>query len=153
YAIQRLNATIRNCSIRGFRRGVGLFGSSGGGHVVEDNRLDNNTYMGINIAGDGSVVRRNQVLDTGGGAEHAFGIYAWYGVDILDNTVSGVLPAGNAAGTGSAYGIYTHLNPNGSISTNRVRSLVSRGEGGVYGIYNSSSDRISVRGNDIVNTH
>lgn len=152
YAFDRLNATVRHCTIRGFRYGVALFGTSGGGHVVEDSRLDHNTYVGVDVTGDGSVVRRNQVLDTGGGGTHAYGIRTLYEVDVLDNTVSGVLPGGNGNGNNSAYGIYTNSNPNGSINGNRVRGLVPQGTGGVYGIYNNVPHRLVVRGNDVVNT-
>lgn len=151
YAFDRLNATVRHCTIRGFRYGVALFGASGGGHVVEDNRLDHNTYIGVDVTGDGSVVRRNQVLDTGGTA-HAYGIRTLYEVDVLDNTISGVLPGGSGSGNNSSYGIYTNANPNGSINGNRVRGLAFQGTGGVFGIYNNAPTRLVVRGNDIVNT-
>ena len=35
--VDRLNATVRRCSIRGFYIGVGAYG--GGGHVVEESRF------------------------------------------------------------------------------------------------------------------
>jgi len=59
------NITIRHCQIRGFFYGIDLEGT-GGGHVVEDNRLDGNTVYGMLVTGDGSVVRRNRVFSTGG---------------------------------------------------------------------------------------
>jgi len=151
-ATDRLNATVRHCNIRGFLYGVRFSGSSGGGHVVEDNRFDGNTFVGLYVAGDGSEVRHNKVRDTGGSsvaAASARGIYTAYAVDVLDNTVSGVLPGGDGSGNGSAYGIYTNLNPNGSVSGNRVRGLVKVGTGAARAIYNDSSGRISLRGNDV----
>src|SRR4249919_326642 len=42
FADTRLNITVRNCGIRGFYFGINLTGSGGAGHLVEDNRLDNN---------------------------------------------------------------------------------------------------------------
>ena len=152
YADSRLNATVRHCNVRGFLRGVYFIGSAGGGHVVEDNRFDGNTLYGIFAQGDGSVVRRNQVTDTGGSSTdtgNAFGIFTTYAVDVLDNTVSGVLPSADGIGNGAAYGIYTISNPSGSISGNGVRGLVKLGTGAAYGIYNVNSGRISVRGNDV----
>jgi hypothetical protein len=43
----RSNAVVRHCNIRGFFRGIDLAGSSGGGHLIDDNRLDNYLYAGI----------------------------------------------------------------------------------------------------------
>src|SRR5690606_14654473 len=67
YAYGRMNITVRNCNIRGFLHGISLFGSNAGGHLVEDNRLDGNLYVGMDIYGDNNTVQRNQVYDTGGG--------------------------------------------------------------------------------------
>jgi hypothetical protein len=86
HADGRQNVAIRRCNIRGFRTGIDL---SGSGHLVEDNRLDNNLYTGIKISGDNSLVQRNRVFDTGGGSNVAFGIDS-YGADVIDNIVEGV---------------------------------------------------------------
>ncbi|HEY0661199.1 MAG TPA: right-handed parallel beta-helix repeat-containing protein [Lysobacter sp.] len=151
HANSRLNATVRHCNIRGFWRGL-VFSGNGAGHVVEDNRFDGNTYNGLYVIGDGSVVRRNQVTDTGGSTAalgSAYGIITYLAVDVLDNTVSGVSPTADQTGDADAYGIYTESNPNGSISGNRVRGLV--GAGGVaFGICNISNGRISLDGNHVV---
>src|SRR5690606_12207512 len=45
YAQNRHNAVVRHCSVRGFNYGIRLDG--GAGHLVEDNRLDNNLFTGI----------------------------------------------------------------------------------------------------------
>jgi parallel beta-helix repeat protein len=89
YASTRQNVTVRHCNIRGFK--FGIFVSGGAGHLVEDNRLDNNLYAGIAVTGDHGLVRRNRVYDTGGasGASLAFGIDS--SADITDNIVSGLL--------------------------------------------------------------
>ncbi|HEY0660080.1 MAG TPA: right-handed parallel beta-helix repeat-containing protein [Lysobacter sp.] len=154
HAINRLNTTVRNCSIRGFAYGVAFTGTAAsGGHVIEDNRFDGNTYTGIHVEGDGSVVRRNQVIDTGGATAYlgtAYGLFTEYSVDVLDNTISGVLPSPNQSGDGSAVGIYANVNLNGSISGNRVRGLVRLGTSSAYGIYSQNSDRVSMDRNHVV---
>jgi hypothetical protein len=150
YAYFRNNTTVRNCAIRGFKSGVWLVGSTGRGNVVEDNVFDGNTYVALTMNGDGSVARRNQVLNTGGTTVYSsvYGIYAFNSVDLIDNTVSGVTARSGSGG--SAYGIYTSSNTNGSINDNRVRALVKDGAGYARGIYNVSSGRLSMRGNDVV---
>jgi nitrous oxidase accessory protein NosD len=149
YAKNLLNATVRHCNVRGFLRGVYFEGASGGGHVVEDSRFDGNTYRGMHVEGDGSIVRRNRVSDTGGTtlAPDAFGIFTLYSVSVVDNTVSGVLATTSA--NGSAYGIYTSVNSGARVVGNDVSGIVKDGTGIAYGIYNNSSDRISLRSNDI----
>jgi hypothetical protein len=150
YANNRLNATVRHCNIRGFLYGVLIEGSSGG-HVIEDNRLNGNLYVSVWLSGDGSVVRRNQVTNTGGGGlSSAYGILTDGAVDVLDNTVSGVLPTANSSGNGDATGIVAQNNPNGSISGNRIRGLVKLGTGSARGIDAYPSDRISLDDNLVV---
>jgi hypothetical protein len=145
-ATARLNATVRNCHVRGFYYGTYL---TGGGHLVEDNLFEGNTYQGIHVRGDGSTVRRNRVLDTGGSSAitAAFGIATYYSVDIVDNTVSGVL-----ASTGSAGGIQTTSNLDASITGNRIRGVVPGAGAASYGVNNSTSDRLLMRGNELTGT-
>ena len=107
--VERVNVVVRRCSIRGFAAGVYL---GGRGHVVEDNRFDNNLLYGI--ACGGCSVRRNQVYDTGGliyeGSGHttAAGIFT-NDSDVVDNLVDGVFAAGDVTEvtgislTGSGY--------------------------------------------------
>ena len=70
YALQRQNITVRNGTIRGFYRGIFLDDSSpftaSQGHVVEGVRADQNTFVGLDIKGRGSLVQNNQVVATGG---------------------------------------------------------------------------------------
>jgi len=151
HAVDRVNATVRRCNIRGFESGIFLASTGiGGGHIVEDNRFDGNTRIGLEVDGDGSVVRRNLVFDTGGTtqAANAYGIYAADSVDVLDNTVSGV--AATSGGNGFAVGIYTFGNLSGSISNNRVRDLLKDGSGAARGIFNENSDRIAITGNHVI---
>jgi hypothetical protein len=148
-ASNRSNLTVRHCNIRGFYTGVS-FDSSGGGHTIEDNRFDGNTYQAMLVLGDGSVVRRNRVFNTGGSTQNAtaIGISTYESVDVLDNTVSGVLAT--SGGGGGAMGIYTQSNLNGRIVGNGVRGLVKDNTGAARAIFAIFSDRITLRKNDLV---
>ena len=146
-----LNATIRNCDIRGFLHGVRLVGTTGG-HLVEDNRFYKNTYIAVIVHGTGSVVRRNRVFDTGGAPspDFAVGIYTANSVDVQDNIISGV--TARTGSNGNAYGIHTESNPTGTLSGNLIRGLQRQGTGTQYGIYNSNSGRISLVDNDLTSS-
>jgi parallel beta-helix repeat protein len=142
FAYNRQSITIRNCNIRGFLTGVHL--SGGGGHVVEDNRLTGNTHIGIDVVGEGSLIRRNIVTTTGGSTHpdylhDAFGINAGNSTDIIDNTIDGVSPTGNAEGNGWATGIYTWQNLSGTVSANRVRGVIGKGVAPDWAIANTSN--------------
>lgn len=130
-ALGRLNITVRNCSIRGFNRGISLRGVPGGGHQVIDNRLDFNLHYGIDVAGTGNLVQRNRVIGTGGkpDTQSGFGIFAE--ADVLDNTVEGVSPsAADAWPTGIV------VSGAGSVARgNRVSGLVRKGTGLAMGIH------------------
>jgi parallel beta-helix repeat protein len=129
YANSRQNATVRHCNVRGFQRGIWLNG--GAGHLIEDNRLDNNLNRGITVYGENNRVQRNRVYDTGGlpGSPDSFAIVV-YG-DVIDNTVAGVF-ATNA--TSDTYGITAYANGS-EVRGNRVRGLVVTGGGTAIGIY------------------
>lgn len=144
------NATVRHCNIRGFKYGVNLQAfASGGGNLVEDNHFDGNTYTAIRVEGDGSVVRHNDILNTGGTSttDTVWGIYTIKTVVIQDNTINGL--AARVGSNGSAYGIHTVSDSNGIIDNNRVRGLAKDGTGRIYGIHNSSASRISLTNNDV----
>jgi len=149
-ANSRSNLTVRKCNIRGFYRGVFFVGATGG-HTIEDNRFDGNTYAGLVLEGNGSMVQRNRVFDTGGTTQvpqDAYGIIADFSVDLLDNTVSNVVATSGDGG--SAFGIYTTSNLSGRIIGNGVRGVLKDGGGTISGIYNAASDRVSLRNNDLV---
>jgi hypothetical protein len=146
--VNRLNATIRNCNVLGFQQGIRLAGT-GGGHVVEDNRVDSSTWTGILIGGDGSVVRRNQIINVGGSTTKltAYGISTTGSVDVIDNGIAGVTAT---TGTESnAYGIYTANDVGGSVSGNRVRNVYHAGSRVSYGIYTVGNVRMILRNNDL----
>lgn len=158
-ANDRLNVTVRNCNIRGFAEGIFFVGASGGGHVVEDNRFDGNTYTSLYVEGDGSVVRRNSVHDTGGSTFASYvgqaqGIRTTYDVDILDNTFDGVAPAADGGSNGSAWGIISYNSNGGSaIRGNHVRGLVPLGPlGSAAAIFSGSSTYVTIDGNDLTGT-
>ena len=148
YATGRSGITVRNCAVRGFTHGVALYGT-GGGHLVERVRATGNTYTGLWVEGDGSVVRDNQVTLTGGSTTtpHAYGIYTRYITDIIDNTVSGV--AATSGQAGNAIGIYTYGNVGGTLIGNRVHGLLKTGTLPVRGIFNYSSSRVVMVRNNL----
>jgi hypothetical protein len=140
---------VRHCNIRGSCIGIDFAGASSGGDVVEDSRFDGNLYVALDLEADGSTIRRNLVFDTGDSTvtAHAEAIYAVGVVDVLDNTVTGVMAT--AGGNGTAHGIYTYL-AGGTVSGNRVRGLVGDGYGSAYANYNLLSARVSVHNNDFI---
>ena len=147
YTSGRMNITVRNCNVRGFHWGIAL--SGGAGHLIEDNRLDQNLRIGIYLfSSENNRIRRNAVYDTGGatGFNESTGIFTGVAhADIENNTVAGVFA--NAANSW-AYGIKASAGGT-SVRGNQVRGLVASGSGLAYGIYNSNSGRLVVRDNDI----
>lgn len=145
----RLNVTVRNCGVRGFRSGVQLID---GDYRILDNRFDLNTQTGIFVSGDGSAVRRNDVVDTGGsplaGLTEFHGISVSGDIDIIDNNVSGVMST--AGGNGGVYGIRTAGMDSGTIRENRVRNLAPDGSGFQRGIWNQDGGHNTVEHNTIV---
>jgi len=150
-AMDRLNITLRNCSIRGFLHGVYLNG--GGGHLVEDNAFDRNRYAAIRVVGDGSTIRRNRALNTGSttvSTQAAFGIVTNGTMDILDNVVNSVLPY---SATGTAYGIYSNVNVSGNIRRNLVRNLFAQDSSNVRAIHAVNSTRVVIQDNIVQNSN
>jgi hypothetical protein len=80
--------TVRNCTVRGYSDGIWLIGNEA---VVEDNRILGAERYGIVVSATNSLVRRNQVLQTGGltGDSTTRGIEVGGVADIIDNVVSG----------------------------------------------------------------
>lgn len=136
-AWQQKNTVIRHCNIRGFAVGIELATSeaepgASAGHLVVDNRLDNNTTIGIRVVGENTLVLRNLVYDTGGASGGDFGLGIVADGHVVDNTVSGVFANATNA---SAYGI-NHFGAGGQeIRGNRIRGLVRQGTGVAVGIY------------------
>ena len=112
FADSRRNVTVRNGTLRGFYGGVLLAGSLIAGrasnNVVEDLRVQDSGFFGIQMDGFHSLVRRCTVTDTGGSpltgttGGNAFGILLFKGAtQALDNSVLNFYPDGG----GTAYGI------------------------------------------------
>lgn len=97
------NVTIKNGIVRGFSTGIDLRGR---GAVVEDLLVDQNTNIGILVAGQGAIVRRNQVVDTGGSTANlnveALGIEVQGLGSLIEHNVVADL---TATGTGNEFGI------------------------------------------------
>jgi hypothetical protein len=143
-ATNRQNITVRHCNIRGFNHGVRIDGAAGGGHLVEDNRLDNNLMKGIVVEGDNNRVQRNRVYDTGGfplvATGTAYGIDA--AADVIDNTVAGTFGTGPA---GYSRGIWVDA-PGAEIRNNLVRGMTASGTG-TAGALQSNARGITIANN------
>jgi parallel beta-helix repeat protein len=143
HSYNRNDATIRHCSIRGFVNGIFLYG--GGGHLVEDNRLDNNLFVGIDLDDSShNLVRRNAVYDTGGMSDgiYATGIYAY--ADISDNTVDGIF----TTGTSTQVAAIQSRGDDNQVTGNRIGGLMLNGGGSAFGIMAYGSHQ-SVVGNHV----
>lgn len=146
------NFTIRNCHIRGFLVGIGLYGllSGDGAHLVENNRLDGNTMVGMDIQGDGSIIRGNAIVANGGSTRYAEPSYFSRGIqslgdsDVLDNTVWGMLPLSGGVRT---LAITIGSNDGGSVANNRVRALAGSDIQAVR--CTSSCDRVRIMDNSL----
>lgn len=90
-AADRNNVTVRHCTLRGFYNGVEML--DGSGYLVEYNRIEQARSSGIRVAGEGSLVYRNQVISTGNRYQYARGI--WATADVIENVVSGVAGSAN----------------------------------------------------------
>ncbi|HEY0661201.1 MAG TPA: right-handed parallel beta-helix repeat-containing protein [Lysobacter sp.] len=144
------NVTVRNCNVRGFLVGVLLLSSWGS--VVEHNRLDGNTYAGIEIQGNYTIVRDNVVTDTGGrpGAGSAYGILVAHGhnVTVQRNVVTDVFPGEGAGGERSPTGIALG---GGIAEDNYIGQLTATTPGQAIGIrLVGTYGRTAARNNSIV---
>jgi parallel beta-helix repeat protein len=143
------NVTVRNGSIRGFYIGVIL--TSGNGNVLESLHADRNTSIGLQVIGQGAVVRNSRVIGTGGatGVSLAVGIAGGgEGMHVVDNEV--VATVETAGGTQFGYGIRLSSAP-GAVIERNVVSNAAYGPTGSYGIYLGFSSRSTVVGNRIAN--
>jgi len=139
-AENRENVTVRHCNLRGFYAGVFL--SKGGGHLVEDNRIDNSLSYGIAIVGDGTTsgtVRNNLIYATGGAPYHATTLGILAAADLIDNTVDGVF---SATANGAPIGLDA-MGAGTEVRGNRVRGLVAGGTGQAIGLRMSNSGVIA----------
>ena len=148
-AEDRQNVTVRNCGIRGFNSGIDISGSGTAGHLVEDNRLDQNTRNGLRMSGANYVVRRNRNVDTGGRpAAGLTNAIVSFGTDsiIEDNQIAGVtVTATNGYTTGIQLGART------VARGNTVTGLVPKGLGTSVAITANSGTAV-IRDNQLLST-
>lgn len=141
YALNRINVSVRDVRVRGFHVGIQL--SGGAGHLVEDNQLTFNRFMGINVTGDANVVRDNRVENTGRaiGQMYAYGIYAQ--ADVIDNFVLYVRGGTDV----SPRGIY--MSGVGTTARgNYVREVIATGAGNAKALW-AGGERQSVIKNQV----
>jgi parallel beta-helix repeat protein len=142
----RQNVAVRHCNVRGFHVGIDIFG--GAGHLVEDNRLNGNLYVGISVHGENSLVRRNRVYDTGGAVDSSYSYGILSKASVIDNTVDGVFAM---AADASSRGI--ELYGRGRIvRNNQVRRLTTAGAGTAVGI-SSDSPTMVCDGNQVISSY
>lgn len=143
------NVTIRNCVLSGFATGIDVTGS---GIVVEDNAVLRARTAGIQTNGGPNVVRRNFVVGTGGTDTTAFpkGIVTTGAVDVIDNTIAGVVPK---AGTGhSGIGVKLGGASAGQVADNRIWGVTGDGGGPPNAISLLDGVYVDMRGNDALST-
>ena len=148
YARQRKNIIIRNGTISGFFRGIVLTDDSpfttSQGHLIEDIRVDNSAYAGIQVEGSNIIVRRNQVVDSICEG-YAYGIRLRGPAGrVLDNDVSNITTSGSY----KARGIFIYQADGAIAEGNRIVGLSSGGST-TYGLGIENSDNVLVRGNSI----
>ena len=149
YSSDKLNTTIRNCGIRGFMHGIFLAGDKTSGTLVENNRLDQNTYRAIEIHGGGHVVRNNRIVDTGGrpNATNSVGIQVT-GTEslIADNLISGLTVT-------NANGVLVGINALGGtseVSRNLISGIIPGQGNAVRAITVGASRANAIRSNTVL---
>ena len=143
-SLQRKNITIKNGTVRGFYWGILLNDSppytTSQGHVVENIRAEQNTFIGISVTGVGNIVRNNQIVDTADSihnpSRYGLTIYG-QGTRVLNNDIVGVA----ATGGGIAIGLFVESSNGAVIQRNRIHSITSE-TGGGRGINITSSNNI-----------
>ncbi len=136
------NVTILNGIVRGFYIGIYL---SGSGVVVHDMLVDQNTSIGIDTGGQGTLLEHNQVVSTGGTTTggNVYGIYmGGPGSRAINNDIANTVR--NSANTSAAFGLRTTGSPS-FVENNRVSDSVD------YGIYSSNNLDVTLVGNQINN--
>lgn len=121
-ANSRKNITVRNGTVRGFARGIYLEGvEDTGSNLIENIHADHCTFLGIQVKGRGSIVRKNRVTSVGGHTvflANRFGIHlTGTGIKALDNEIFDVEQVGNNM---ASYGIYAIAAGAITVSGNRV---------------------------------
>ena len=153
YAGQKRNITIKNGIVRGFYIGIWLHAGSpyvsSSGHVVTGILADQNTLIGIQVAGFGNTVSNNTVVDTGGSTINydAYGILVHgNGAKVVNNDISKT----TAQITGIAYGMQI-ISSNYSLVQNNTVTDTIEDTGTSYAIYIGNSEGVFLRNNNLAN--
>jgi len=120
---------------------------------VQDILADQNTAVGIQVTGQGALVRRNQIMDTGGSTYApnlvTYGIYVQGAGSLIEsNLVSGL----NATGNGNEYAIglvstAAQSTVRGNVVTDNAHPT---GGGYSFGINISNTPSVGIRGNEVI---
>jgi nitrous oxidase accessory protein NosD len=150
-AFNRTNVTVRNCTVRGFYWGV-VLSSAVGGYLVEDNRFDGNTSAALLAFGEGTTIRDNQILHTGGSTQFSeyltYGIYAGGTSHIVGNQVLDVFAQPGELGN-VAYGIRLDNAIGGLIADNVIADVYRESPGSARSIYVYGSRGVTIRDNAV----
>ncbi len=123
-ATNKKNITVRNGTVEGFYRGVYLDESGGDntGLLVEHIHAVRNTFTGIQAEGEGIVIRKNRVEETGPGDQSAvaYAIYLNSCKDVLvaKNFISNVTESNTSAGVRAQNCPETVIKKNVILNTN-----------------------------------
>src|SRR5439155_792135 len=114
---------IRNGMVRGFFRGVFLDATGpAGGHLYDNLRAENCTYLGLQMHGSNCIIRNCRVNETGGSTVNGgfrYGIYAnGTNLRIVDNEVHKTGADDNT--TAVTCGIALISSPDSTIEHNRL---------------------------------
>jgi hypothetical protein len=153
-SIGKSNITVRNCGVRGFRYGAIL--AAGVALAVEDSVFLQNTHLGLTVFGQSSIIQRNRILDTGGATvaieQGSFGMQIQPGVDVIDNSISGVHSFPGS--TATVFGVVIYYGDSSAdtsvVRGNRIAGLAADGDGQRHGVYTLATERILFADNTIV---
>lgn len=132
----RSNVIIRNGILRGYYKGIFFTGSIGGNHLVENMRLDGNTFIGIHVLETpGVTLRNNTIVETGGSftkslnpiilplVKLSYGIRVEAkGIKIIGNDISRVFSTGAVSTIPNGISVVGNSN-NAQILNNSVSQL------------------------------
>ncbi len=178
FAQDRKHVTLRNGFVRGFRKGIFLAENSAdasASHLVEGMKIADSGEIGIEIAGDFSVVRNNRVFGTIGSANNIRGIListadfaelagniissvvganangihvqSSNGVKVIDNSITEITSTNGA--TGPARGITVDTSDDTLVARNRILrgTGIGNNESGIFGF--GSAVNLACVDNDI----
>ena len=153
YTHQHKNITIKNGIIRGFSVAIVLSDDSpytaSSGNVVTGILADQNTWVGILVAGFGNTVSKNTVVDTGGATwiNEAYGITVFGpGAKVVNNEISKT----TAQTSGYARGMDLQSADYSLVLNNTVTDTITD-TGTGYAVYIANSTGVFLRTNNLSN--